>query len=54
VSASRPCRSLLLGKTWYPLYMRLSGPEDRSGQVQKMLPPPGLDSGTVFGVGTKL
>jgi hypothetical protein len=30
-------------KTRYRLYRRLSGPQDRSGPVSKILPPPGLD-----------
>jgi len=43
-SASRPGRSLPLGKTRYPLYRRLDGPQGRSGQVQKILPPTGIRS----------
>ena len=35
------------GKTRYPLYMRLGGPQGRSGQVQKIWPAPGFDPGTV-------
>ena len=35
------------GKTWYPLYRRLGGPQCQSGQVQKISPPPGFDSRTV-------
>ena len=35
-SASRPGRSLHPGKTRYPLYRRLGGPQDRSGQVRKI------------------
>ena len=46
-SASRPSHSLPLGKTWYPLYRRLGGPQGRSGQVRKILPPPGFDPWTV-------
>jgi hypothetical protein len=46
-SASRPGRSLLPGKTRYPLYTRLDGPQGRSGEVRKISPPPGLDSRTV-------
>ena len=46
-SASRPGRSLPPGKTRYPLYRRLSGPQGRSGQVRKISPPPGLDPRTV-------
>jgi len=40
-SASRPGRSLPPGKTWYPLYRRLCGPQGQYGQVQKISPPPG-------------
>jgi hypothetical protein len=32
------------GKTWYPLYRRLSGPQGRSGHVQKIPPPTGIRS----------
>jgi hypothetical protein len=46
-SASRPGRSLPLGKTWYPLYRRLGGPQDQSGQVRKISLPPGFDPWTV-------
>ena len=35
-SASRPGRSLPPGKTWYPLYRKLGGPQGRSGQVRKI------------------
>ena len=38
-SASRPGRSLTSGKTWYPLYRRLGGPQGRSGYVRKISPP---------------
>ena len=34
-------------KTRYPLYWRLGGPQGRSGQVRKILPPPGFDPRTV-------
>jgi len=37
-SASGPGRSLPLGKTRYPLYRRLGGPQGWSGQVRKILP----------------
>ena len=30
------------GKIRYPLYRRLGGPQDRSGQVRKISPPPGF------------
>ena len=46
-SASRPSRSLSPGKTRYPLYRRLGGPQDRSGQVRKISPPPGYDPRTI-------
>jgi len=46
-SASRPGRSLPPGKTRYPLYMRLGGPQGWSGQVRKISPPPGFDPRTV-------
>ena len=39
--------TLPLGKTWYPLYRRLGGPQDRSGWVWKISPSPGFDSRTV-------
>ena len=36
------------GKTRYPLYRRLGGPQGRlSGRVQKISPPPGFDPLTV-------
>jgi hypothetical protein len=31
------------GKTQYPLYRRLCGPQDQSGRVRKKPPPPGFD-----------
>ena len=46
-SASRPGRTLPPGKTRYPLYRRLGGPQGRSGQVRKIWPPPGFDPRTV-------
>jgi len=46
-SAARPGRSLPPGKTRYPLYSRLGGPQGRSGQVRKISPPPGFDTRTV-------
>jgi len=39
-SASRLGRSLPPGKTRYPLFRRLGGPQGRSGQVRKISPPP--------------
>jgi len=35
------------GKTRYPLYGRLGGPQGRPGQVRKISHPPGLDPRTV-------
>ena len=46
-SASRPGRSLPPGKTRYPFYRRLGGPQGRSGEVRKISPPPGFDPQTV-------
>ena len=44
---SRPGHSLPPGKTWYPLYRKLGGPQGQSGQVRKISPPPGFDPQTV-------
>jgi len=52
-SASRPGRSLPPGKTPYPLYRRLGGLQGRSGQVQKISPPPGFDPRTVQPVASR-
>jgi hypothetical protein len=52
-SASRYGRSLPPGKTRYPLYRRLGGPQGRGGQVQKMSRPPGFDSRTVQPVASR-
>ena len=38
-SAARPGRSLPPGKTRYPLYRRLGGPEGRSGRAENLAPP---------------
>jgi len=46
-SASRPGRSLPPAKTRYPLYRKLCGAQDRSGQVRKISPLPGFDPRTV-------
>jgi hypothetical protein len=35
------------GNTRYPLYRRLGGPQDRSGRVRKISPPPRFDPRTV-------
>ena len=52
-SASRAGRTLPPVKTRYPLYRRLDGPQDRSGQVRKFSPPPGFDPRTVQPVGSR-
>ena len=52
-SASRPGRSLPPGKTRYPLYRRLGGPQGRSGQVWKISPPPEFDPRTVQPVASR-
>ena len=51
--ASRPGRYLPPGKTRYPLYRRLGGPQGRSGQVRKTSPPPGFDPRTVQPVASR-
>ena len=43
-SAARPGSSLPSGKTRYPLYRRLVGPQGRSGQVLKFSTPTGIRS----------
>ena len=45
-SAARPGCTLPLGKTRYPLYKRLGGPQGWSGQAEN-LAPPGFDPRTV-------
>ena len=52
-SASHPGRSLPPGKTRYPLYKRLGGPQGRSGKVQKISPPPEFDPRTVYPVASR-
>jgi hypothetical protein len=52
-SASRLSRTLPPGKTRYLLYRRLSGPQDRSGQVRKISSPPEFDPRTVQPVGSR-
>jgi len=41
------------GKTRYPLYRRLSGPQGRSGEVRKISPPTGFDPRTVRPVASR-
>ena len=45
-SAARPDRTLFPGKTRYPLYGRLGGPQGRTGRAEN-LSPPGFDARTV-------
>jgi len=45
-SAARPGRTLPPGKTRYPLYRRLGGPQDRSGWAENLVPT-GIRSRTV-------
>jgi len=37
-SAARPGRTLLPGKTRYPFYRSLGGPQDRSGLAENLVP----------------
>ena len=37
-SAAGPCRTLPPGKTRYPLYRRLGGPQGRSGRAENLVP----------------
>jgi hypothetical protein len=41
------------GKTRYPLYRRLGGPQDWPGRVRKIAPPPGYDPRTVQSVASR-
>ena len=45
--------ALTPGKTRYPLYRRLGGPQGRSGRVRKISPPPGFDRRTVQPVASR-
>jgi len=51
-SASRPCRTLPPGKTQYPIYRSLGGPQGWSGQVLEISPPPEFDPRTVQPIGS--
>ena len=46
-------RALPSGKTRYPLYKGLGGPQGRSKQVRKILALPGLDPRTVQPVASR-
>jgi len=37
-SAAHSSRTLPLGKTWYPFYRRLGGPQGQSGQAENLVP----------------
>ena len=53
---STPCHALAalpLGKTRYPLYRRLGGPQGRSGRVRKILPSLGFDPWTIQPVASR-
>ena len=52
-SASRPGRTLLVGKTWYPSQRRMGGPQGRSGRAEN-ISPPGFDSRNVQSVAQSL
>jgi hypothetical protein len=52
-SAPRPGRSLTPGRTLYPLYRKLGGPQGRPGQVRKISLPPGFDPRTVQPVASR-
>jgi len=41
------------GKSRYPLYRRLGGPQGRSGQVQKISPPPGFVCQTIHPIASR-
>jgi len=41
------------GRTLYPLYRRLCGPQGRSGRVRKISPPSGFDPRTVQPVASR-
>ena len=41
------------GKSLYPLYSRLGGPQGRSGRVRKISPPPGFHPRTVQPVASR-
>ena len=52
VSGQRPC-CFTPGKEPYPLYRKLGGPQDWSGRVRKISPPPGFDLRTVHPVASR-
>ena len=52
-SMSSPGRYLPPGKSRYPLYRRMGGPQVRSGQVRKISPPPRFDPRTLQPVASR-
>jgi len=52
-SAARPGRTLPPGKTRYPFYRRLGGPQGRSGRAENLVPT-GIRSWTMQHVGSRL
>ena len=52
-SITRPGRFIPWKECLHPLYRRLVGPQNRSGQVQKISPPPGYDPRTVQHVASR-
>jgi hypothetical protein len=52
-STPRSCRSLHSGKTRYPLYRWLGGPQGRFGRVRKTSLPPGFDPRTIQPVASR-
>jgi len=50
---SRPGHNLPPGKTRYPLYRGLGGPQGRSGRVRKISPSPGFDPWTIQPIGSR-
>jgi len=52
-SASRPGRFLHPGKTRYPMYRKLGGPQSRSGQVREISPPSEFDPQTFHPVASR-
>ena len=48
-----PPAGLPPGKTRYPLYRGLGGPQGQSGQVWKISPPPGFDPQTVQSIASR-
>jgi hypothetical protein len=53
VVRTTPPAALPPGKTRYPLYRRLGGPQGPSGQVRKISPTPGFDRRTIQPVASR-